>query len=190
MVKNLPAMQGTWVWSLDWEDPLEKRMATHSGILAWRIPRTEEPSGLKSLGSQSQTWLSHTHTHTQTHTHTHMFTSKDLTGWTRNLLELFKEKKWIRGIGYKDIRVAHGSMMQLGFRKEWNQRHRWHSRRTCTHLFLRAIYGKMVGQKDMCSSSPVRTTKLQLAAEQPLTGESWIPPKKDTEHPRAKEKPQ
>ena len=55
MVKNLPAMQETWVRSLGWEDALEKEMA----ILAWRIPRTEEPGGLKSMGSQkSQMWLS------------------------------------------------------------------------------------------------------------------------------------
>ena len=45
-VKNKPVMQGTQVWSLGWEDPLEKEMATHSSILAWRIPRTEEPGGL------------------------------------------------------------------------------------------------------------------------------------------------
>ena len=51
-VKNLPAMQETWVRSLDGEDPLEKGMATHSGILAWRIPWTEEPGGLQSMGSQ------------------------------------------------------------------------------------------------------------------------------------------
>ena len=44
-VKNLPAMQETWVQSLDWEDPLEKEMATHSSILAWRIPWREEPCG-------------------------------------------------------------------------------------------------------------------------------------------------
>ena len=50
--KNLPAKQGTWVWSLGWEDPLEKRMATHSSILVWRIPWTEEPGGLQSMGSQ------------------------------------------------------------------------------------------------------------------------------------------
>ena len=50
-VKNLPAMQETWVQSLDWEDPLEKEMATHSSILAWDIPWTEEPGGLPSLGS-------------------------------------------------------------------------------------------------------------------------------------------
>ena len=52
MVKILPAMQVTWVWSLGREDPLEKEMATHFGILAWRIPWTEEPGGLQYMGSQ------------------------------------------------------------------------------------------------------------------------------------------
>ena len=47
-----------WVRSLSWEDPLEEGMATHSRILAWRIPWTEEPGGPQSMGSQSQTWLS------------------------------------------------------------------------------------------------------------------------------------
>ena len=51
-VKNLPAMQKTWVQSLGQEDPLEKGMATHSSVLAWRIPWTEEPGGLSSTGSQ------------------------------------------------------------------------------------------------------------------------------------------
>ena len=51
-VKNLPAMQETWVRSLVLEDPLEKKMATHSSILAWRIPWTEEPGGLQSMGMQ------------------------------------------------------------------------------------------------------------------------------------------
>ena len=45
LVKNLPAEQGTWVRSLGWEDPLESEMATHSSILAWRIPWTEDPGG-------------------------------------------------------------------------------------------------------------------------------------------------
>ena len=52
MVKNLPAIQETQVQSLGREDPLEKEMATHSNILAWRIPWTEEPGGLQSMGSQ------------------------------------------------------------------------------------------------------------------------------------------
>ena len=51
-VKNLPAMQETPGWSLGWDDPLEKDMATLSSILAWRIPWTEEPSGLQSRGNQ------------------------------------------------------------------------------------------------------------------------------------------
>jgi len=55
LVKKLPAMQETqemWVQSLGWEDPLEKGMATHSSILAWEIPWTEEPNGLQSMESQ------------------------------------------------------------------------------------------------------------------------------------------
>ena len=52
MVKNLPAMHKTGVQPLDQEDPLEKRMATHPSILAWRIPWTEQPDGLQSMGSQ------------------------------------------------------------------------------------------------------------------------------------------
>ena len=51
-IKNMPAMRETRVQSLRWEDPLEKRMATHSSILAWKIPWTEEPGGLQSMESQ------------------------------------------------------------------------------------------------------------------------------------------
>ena len=59
VIKNLPANEETWVWSLDQEDPLEKEMATHSSILAWEIPRTEESGGLQPLGLQKgQTQLS------------------------------------------------------------------------------------------------------------------------------------
>ena len=62
-VKHLPAMQETWVRSLGQEDPLEKEMATHSSILAWRIPWTEEPGGLQSMGSQRvrHDWASSLH---------------------------------------------------------------------------------------------------------------------------------
>ena len=52
MVKNLPARQETWVQALVWENPLEKEMATHSSILAWKIPRMEEPGRLQSMGLQ------------------------------------------------------------------------------------------------------------------------------------------
>ena len=58
LVNHLPAMQETWVRFLDWEDPLEKEMATHSSILAWRIPWTEEPGGIQSTDCKSRTRLS------------------------------------------------------------------------------------------------------------------------------------
>ena len=55
LVKTLPAKQDTWGQSLGWEDPMERGMATHSSVLAWRIPWTEEPGGLQTMGLQSQT---------------------------------------------------------------------------------------------------------------------------------------
>ena len=62
LVNYLPAMQDTRVWFLGQEDPLEKEMATHSGILAWRIPWTEEPGGLQSMGLQrvGHNWVTNT----------------------------------------------------------------------------------------------------------------------------------
>ena len=54
-VKNLPTMRKTWVRSLVWEDPLEELMAADSSILSWRIPWTEKPGGLQSMGLQSRT---------------------------------------------------------------------------------------------------------------------------------------
>ena len=51
--KNLPAIQETQILSLDWEDPLERGMATHSSVLAWRTAQTEEPGGLQSMGLQT-----------------------------------------------------------------------------------------------------------------------------------------
>ena len=67
-VKNLPAMYKTRVRSLCWEDTLEKEMATHSSAPAWRIPRTEEPGGLQSMGSQGvrHNWATK---HSSTHVH-------------------------------------------------------------------------------------------------------------------------
>ena len=58
-VKHLPAMRETWVWSLGLEDPLEKEIATHSSILAWKIPLMEKPGRLQSMGSQrvGHNWL-------------------------------------------------------------------------------------------------------------------------------------
>ena len=64
MIKNLPAVQDIWVWSLGQEDPLEEGMASHSCVLGWRIQRIEEPGGLQSMGSQRvrHNWATkHTH---------------------------------------------------------------------------------------------------------------------------------
>ena len=68
LVKNLTAMQKTLVQFLGWQDPLQKRMATHSSILAWRIPWTEEPIRLQSMGSQRvrHHWATHFHTYPET----------------------------------------------------------------------------------------------------------------------------
>ena len=74
MVKNLPPMHKTQPWSLGWEDPLEKGTATHSSILACRIPWTEEPGRLHFMGWQTvrHDWTTkHAHTHTHIHAHTH-----------------------------------------------------------------------------------------------------------------------
>ena len=69
IVKNLPAMWETWVQSLCWEDLLEKKLASHSSILAWRIPWTEEPGRQECMGSKrvGHDWVTHAHTHTHTH---------------------------------------------------------------------------------------------------------------------------
>ena len=66
MVKNLPAMQETWVQCLGWKDALEEEMATDSSVLAWKIPWTEEPGGLQSMGLQRvrQDWVTNTFTFT------------------------------------------------------------------------------------------------------------------------------
>ena len=76
-IKNQASMQETQVWSLDQEDPLEKGLASHSSILAWRIPWTEGPDGLQILGSQrlGHDWVTNNFTffHVYTHTHTRIY---------------------------------------------------------------------------------------------------------------------
>jgi len=68
-VKRLPEMQETWLRFLGWKDPLEKEMATHSSIRAWRIPWTEETGRLQSVGSQESDTTERLSTHTHTHYH-------------------------------------------------------------------------------------------------------------------------
>ena len=92
MVKNLPAMQQTWVQSLGQKDPLEKGITTHSNILAWRIPWTEEPGRPQSMELQrmGHKWATHTHTlteqltlhtHVYRNTHTHNHTTSPSSQW-------------------------------------------------------------------------------------------------------------
>ena len=81
--------QVIWVWSLDWEDLLEKAMTTHSSILAWEIPWTEEPGGLQSVGSQSRAWL---RTHTQLYRNEKTHEKEPLV--LNLLLKQRKQAKW------------------------------------------------------------------------------------------------
>ena len=92
MVKNLPAMQETWIWSLGREDPLEKGMATHFSILAWRIPWTEKPDGLQSMGLErvGHDWVTNTHTHTHTHWEDD-FSLFFTVGWEQNAIGIFMD---------------------------------------------------------------------------------------------------
>ena len=86
-------MQEMQVWSLGQEDSLEKEMATHSSILAWRIPWTEEPGGLQSMGSQRvrHDWTTNTHTHTHRHTHRHTHTHPVI---QKSYTWVFIQEKW------------------------------------------------------------------------------------------------
>ena len=80
--------QETWIRSLDWEDPLEKEMATHSSTLAWKTPCTEEPGGLQSMGSQR---LRHDGVTEHTHTHTprYSFIQSSFNALKSSVLSLF-----------------------------------------------------------------------------------------------------
>ena len=91
-VKNLPEMRDTWVQSLGQEYSLEKRMATHSSVLAWRILWTEEPGGLQSMASQSWAWLSDwAHT---IHTEWHWINSgRQSFGWSSKVWEAVKARE-------------------------------------------------------------------------------------------------
>ena len=86
MVKNLPAMRDTWVWSLGWKDSLEEGMTTHSSVHAWRIAMDKETQATVHGVAKSQTRLSdeartHTRTHARTHAHTHTRLSRGTWGF-------------------------------------------------------------------------------------------------------------
>ena len=120
MVKNLPAMQETWVQTLGREDPLEKEMATYSSILPWRIPWTEEPGRLQSMGSQrvGHNWVTNTHSRVSvcTHTHTQAY-SKDHHVWV-GLLRNVRRGTSPSMIFYKHDHEWHNEHYNL-FRFPW-----------------------------------------------------------------------
>ena len=105
-VKHQPATQETRVWSLGWEDPLEKEMVTHSSILAWKIPRTEEPGGLQHTGcsphgvAESDTTV-RLHCHFLSPTMATRWPNKNMNSWAFTL-----SPSWIRG---GEQRGWHGS---------------------------------------------------------------------------------
>ena len=92
MVKNLPAIQETCVWSLGWEDPLEKEMETHSSILAWKILWTEEPGRLQSMGMQRvrHDWATNTSTSNES------WTVKKAELWRTDAFELCCWRRLLR----------------------------------------------------------------------------------------------
>ena len=99
MVKSLPAMQKTWVRSLGWEDPLEKKMATHSIILAWKIPRTKEPGRLQSMGSQRvrNNWATNAFTLLLSVSHSVMANPMDCSPPDSSVHEIFQARilEWV-----------------------------------------------------------------------------------------------
>ena len=88
MVKNLPAIQDIWVWSLGQEDPLEKGMATHFSTPAWRIPWTEEPGGLSTCGCKEQDT---TEKLTHTHLYVYMKMREEKIGRSKNKKRICKD---------------------------------------------------------------------------------------------------
>ena len=107
-LKRLPAMQEIWVWSLGGEDPLEKEMAIHSSILAWRIPWTEEPGGLQSTGSQ-RVWHDWATSLTQETWWTWVWVNSGSWWWTRKPGVL-----WFMG----SKRVGHNWATELNWTEE------------------------------------------------------------------------
>ena len=116
-LKRLPAMQEIWVWSLGQEDPLEKEIATHSSILAWRIPWTEEPDGLQSTGSQrvGHDWVTSLFT----------FTNNNISSFTWSLWDLVSYV-------WSDI-----LLLGNGTWKIWQNEEQWDKgRKRCWHDLL------------------------------------------------------
>ena len=135
VVNNLPEMQETQVWSLGWKDPLGKEMSTHSSMLAWRIPWTEEPDRLQSMGVQrvntteqlstaEQLWL---HTHTPLAIASHkaglefMWERKETPplygGSSKEVLAIFNEPRTVKMNDNKYLHSAWELCLQTSTRK-------------------------------------------------------------------------
>ena len=135
MVKNLPAMQEAWVLSLGWEDPLEKGIATHSSILVWRIPWTEKPSGLQSMGCHKEsdtteqlTQLSNTHTHHHHHHHLSI-----------NWISIFRQKCVSFLFSFSLLWRGHVKLwcnLHLSTFRRWRMFLKWH---TCVLIFVEPV---------------------------------------------------
>ena len=116
-------MQKTWVQSLGWEDPLEEGMATHSSILAWRIPWTEEPGGLQSIWSQSagHDWSDWT----CTHTHTQIYNYSLSTPWRPGSVHYGSKDSPLFKPGVRKGQIGRANVPSRGSRAHQASRQDW-----------------------------------------------------------------
>ena len=121
MVKNLPTMRETWVRFLGWEDPLEKGKAIHSSTLACRIPSTEEPSRLKSMGSQR--------VYTTEQLSLHWVGQKVHSGFSLDSTE--NQTNFLANLIYLNISMSKNGILPNHRKKENFQQHKWTLRALC-----------------------------------------------------------
>ena len=148
-------MQETQVQSLGREDPLEEETATHSSILAWRIPWTEEPGRLQSMGLPSRTWLSvHAHAHARTHTHIHTHRKVNLQRKTTNkdwliMAEISRNYPWIHPENGSRIHYSWSLRDTLQCRSpHWqNSQKEWRRACSTTHGFLCEVKNTERGER-------------------------------------------
>ena len=157
MVKNLPAMRETQVWSLGWEDPLEKGMATHSSILTWRIPWTEVAGGLQSMRSQrvGHVWAINTFT---------LRASLVVAQMLKNLPAMHEIQVW--SLGWEDSLEkgmdTHSNILawrvpwtgSLTGYSPWGCRHNWATNTFTFHIILFLLFLSLSFPFSLCSHTP------------------------------------